>query len=190
MRRAVWKALFAMAAGVCCAGLAAVLLIRLEPMSEPPDGRHLAVFRQDRSVRLDSNNLVDLLAGADFELKIRRVRWTGSVLAVDFAARDGEAATADAVGSDLKELIARAFGLTANVQRLLVRFEAEGGGNNDGRRGLLLAADVRRSDPWMAEHWDGLKDADPLRDRIWRERLRLTTTKLWEERTRGAGPGS
>ena len=176
MKSAAWRAL---AAAACCAGLASVMLIALEPEPVPSDGRHLAVFRQDRSVRLDSDNLVDLLAGAEFGQKIRRVRWSGSVLSVDFAVARG-GVSAEAVFSDLKELIAQAFGRTTNVRRLLVRFEERDSAS--GRGALLLAADVRRSDPWMAEHWSGLKEADLSRDRIWRERLRLTTTRLWDER--------
>jgi hypothetical protein len=181
MKSAAWRAL---AAAACCAGLASALLLTLGPEPVPSDGRHLAVFRQDRSVRLDSNNLVDLLASAEFEQKIRRVRWSGSVLSVDFAVREGEA-SAEAVYSDLKELIAQSIGHTTNVRRLLVRFEDADAAS--GRGGLLLAADVRRSDPWIAEQWSGLRDADLGRDRIWRERLRLTATRLWDERFGRAG---
>jgi hypothetical protein len=174
MTSSAWKAL---AASACCAGLAAALLLALAPDPVPDGGRHLAVFRQDRSVRLDSNNLVDLLAGAEFGQKIRRVRWSGAVLSVDFTVAGG--GSAEDVYADLKELIALAFGHTSNVRRLLVRF-----GEDDpvsGRERLLLAADVRRSDPWIAEDWSGLKDAEPD-DRIWRERLRIVTTRIWEVR--------
>lgn len=183
MKSTAWKAL---AAAACCAGLASALLLTLGPESAPSDGRHLAVFRQDRSVRLDSNNLVDLLASAEFGQKIRRVRWSGSVLSVDFAVR--EEASAEAVYSDLKELIAQSIGRTTNVRRLLVRFEEAGAAS--GRGGLLLAADVRRSDPWITEQWSGLRSADLGRDRIWRERLRLTATRQWDERFGRAGPKS
>lgn len=186
MKMSAWKAL---AAAACCAGLAAVLLTAFEPETSPPDGRPLAVFRQDRSVRLDSGNLVDLLASVEFRQKIRRVRWTGSALSVDFMVRDGEA-TAESIYSDLKELIGRTFGHTTNVRRLLVRFETAGDRNQSGRGELLLAADVRRTDPWMAGQWNGLGDADPARDRVWRERLRITTTRLWDERYGGTIPES
>jgi hypothetical protein len=179
--KSAWSAL---AAAACCAGAAALLIaVLLQPEAMQPEGRHLAVFRQDRSVHLDSNNLVDLLASANFGQKIRRVHWTGSVLSVDFMLRH-DAAAAEDVFADLKELIAQSFGHTTNVRRLLVRFADEG----DGR--LLLAADVRRSDPWMEEHWDGLKDADLGRDPVWRERLRLTATGRWKERFGRAGPES
>lgn len=184
MISSAWKAL---AAAACCAGLAAVLLVMIAPETAPGGGRHLAVFRQEPAVRLDSGNLVDLLAGADFGQKIRRVRWSGSVLSVDFRAASG-GGSADAVSSDLKELIALAFGHTSNVQRLLVRI-----GEDDpqsGKERLLLAADVRRSDPWIAGPWSDLVEADPVRDRIWRERLRIVTTRLWEERFGRTAPES
>lgn len=180
MGSAAWRAL---AAAACCAGFAAMLLMMMQPEALTSGERHLAVFRHDRSVRLDSDNLVDLLTSAQFGQKIRRVRWTGSALSVDFAVRDG-AATADAVFADLKALILHTFGHTANVQRLLVRFEENDGA---GRGGLLLAADVRRSDAWMTEQWDGLKDADLGRDAIWRARLRLSATGRWEDRFGRAG---
>jgi len=183
MTSSVWKAL---SAAACCAGLAAALLIAIAPESAPDGGRHLAVFGQDRSVRLDSDNLVDLLAGTEFGQRIRRVRWSGSVLSVDFTVADG--GSAEAVYADLKELIALSFWHTSNVRRLLVRF-----GEHDsasGRERLLLAADVRRSDPWIASHWSGLKAADPGRDRIWRERLRIVTTRLWQERFGSVEPES
>ncbi|REJ20681.1 MAG: hypothetical protein C6W59_02345 [Paenibacillaceae bacterium] len=186
MKSVAWRAL---AAAACCAAAAALLLAVLQPEAVQPDGRHLAVFRQDRSVRLDSNNVVDLLASAEFGQKIKRVHWSGSVLSVDFAVRDDDAA-AEAVFSDLKELILQAFGHTTNVQRLLVRFEENEAGSAAGRGRLLLAADVRRSDPWIAEQWTGLKDADLGRDAVWRKRLRLTATSRWNERFGRAAPES
>jgi hypothetical protein len=185
MMAAAWRAL---AAAACCAGLAAALLVVIGPENAPPDAGHLAVFRQDRSVRLDSNNLVDLLTEAKFESKIRRVRWTGSSLSVDFTVREGEAA--ESVYADLKTLVAQAIGHTANVRRLLVRFEAAGEREHEGRRELLLAADVRRSDSWIADDWTGLADADLGQDEIWRERLRITATRLWAERFGPAVPES
>jgi hypothetical protein len=181
-------ALRSLAVAACCAGLAAMLLMVLDPGTAPSDGRHLAVFRQDRSVRLDSVNLVDFLTSVEFAHKIRRVRWTNSALAVDFTVRSG--GTADSVYSDLKALIAHAFGHTANVRRLLVRFEAEDDRDTGGRPRLLLAADVRRSDPWIAGHWAELEVADPGRDRVWRERLRITASPVWDERFGQTGSDS
>jgi hypothetical protein len=184
MKSADWRAL---AAAACCAGAAALMLMVLEPEAAPSDGRHLAVFRHDRSVRLDSNNLVDLLTTAQFGQKIRRVHWSGSALSVDFTVRE-DAVAADAVFADLKTLILHTFSHTTNVQRLLVRFEEKDSAT--GRGGLLLAADARRSDPWVAEHRSGLDDADLERDTVWRERLRLTATSRWGERFGRSGPES
>jgi hypothetical protein len=84
-----------------------------------------------------------------------------------------------------------------NVDRVLIRIgESPDAGsasglfaNTDGQPSfrLLLAADVRRSDQWITSGesaWSGIENADT--DPLWRQRLRLSFTPLWESKRNAA----
>jgi hypothetical protein len=173
-----------MAAAAAIAGAAAFAAFLL-PHGNDAGVQDIAVFQPERVTRLSQDNLVDALVAQSFTEPIKRTDLKGTVLAVDFAIR-AETGTSVTIVNDLKKLVRLSFYQASNVDRLLVRYveEKQGSarsGNADGFK-LLLAADVRRTDKWLSGSAEEIAAADPLRDPVWRQRLRLSITSEWIDR--------
>lgn len=185
--RSAWKRI-ALGAGLSAA---ASLLLGLLPLAGHVAGKQhqpLAVFRQEQPRLLASSNVVDVLGGLELSQHIKRVRWSSGVLSIDLAA--AKDATARSLNQDLLELLRVSFVHLDNVERLLVRVlerQKEAGiaaaddAQQEIRWALLLASDVRRTDPQVAS-WVSAPTADDLLLPHWQERLRLVYTPLWRER--------
>jgi hypothetical protein len=176
------KGMAAAAAIACAAAFAAFLLPHGGDAGMQQD---IAVFQPERVTRLSQDNLVDALVAQTFTEPIKRTDLKGTVLAVDFAIR-AETGTSVNIVNDLKKLVRLSFYQASNVDRLLVRYveakqDAVHGGGSDGYK-LLLAADVRRTDKWLSGSSEEIAAADPLRDPVWRQRLRLSITGEWLDR--------
>jgi len=174
-----------MAAAAAIAACAAFAVIALPHGDDGGSQQDLAVFQPERVSKLGQDNLVDALIAQSFSEPIRRTDLKGTVLSVDFAVRP-ETGIPDHIVSDMKKLVRLSFYQAANVDRLLVRYvevreDAIRTGGSDGFE-LLLAADVRRGDKWLSGGPGEIDAADPLRDPVWRQRLRLSFTGRWADR--------
>jgi hypothetical protein len=174
---AIWKRLL-LASSVTA--LVTVLLTALPPAASrmTDGGRDQAVFKPVPLKRLSSENLVDSMVGLQLSLKLKRVEWKQAVLSVDLSVEGSETRMKPWM-EDLELLLHLAFVRTDNVSRVLVRFvEPEGGvrptGLNQQEYRMVAAADVRRSDNWLASGLAGTGDAQPAVDEVWRKRLRMT----------------
>ncbi len=173
-----------MAAAAAIAGAAAFAAFLL-PHGGDAGMQDIAVFQPERVTRLSQDNLVDALVAQSFAEPIKRTDLKGNVLAIDFAIR-AETGTSVTIVNDLKKLVRLSFYQVSNVDRLLVRYveekqDAARIGGADGFK-LLLAADVRRTDQWLGGSAEEISAADPLRDPVWRQRLRLSVTSGWTDR--------
>ncbi len=174
-----------MALAAAIAGAAAIAAFLL-PHGDDAGMQDIAVFQPERVTRLSQDNLVDALVAQSFSEPIKRTDLKGSVLAVDFAIR-AETGTSVAIMNDVRKLVRLAFYQASNVDRLLIRYVEEqssatsGYADADGFK-LLLAADVRRTDQWLGSSAEAIAAAEPLRDPVWRQRLRLSITSEWIDR--------
>ena len=173
----------AAAAAIASAAALAIMMLPHEGGGRPE--QDMAVFQPERVTKLAQDNLVDALVAQSFTEPIRRTDLKGTVLSVDFAVRP-ETGIPDHIANDLKKLVRLSFHQASNVDRLLVRYveareDTAGQAGPDGFA-LLLAADVRRGDKWLGGGLGGIEAADPLRDPVWRQRLRLSFTGAWLER--------
>ncbi|PZD93526.1 hypothetical protein DNH61_23185 [Paenibacillus sambharensis] len=170
--------------GCLTAALCAVIVTLLPSLSAgTPASRAAMVIQPDRVTRIGSDNLVDALIAQHFSQRIRRTDLKSAVLSVDFVIRH-EAADIEPVYEDVLKLIRLSFKQARNVERLLIRFVDTGGDSGQrtpGSERLLLAADIRRTDSWLAD--DGaVAAADLLADESWTRRLRISFTAQGAER--------
>ncbi|MFC5650817.1 hypothetical protein ACFPYJ_17210 [Paenibacillus solisilvae] len=141
----------------------------------PAPNGDVAVFRTITVKRLSSDNLVDSMIGLQLTLQLKRVVWKQAVLSVDLSVEEFGNNTKVWMG-DLERLLVLSFIKAENVNRILVRFvgpdsqKAEGA---DGADRVIAAADVRRTDQWLATDLSKLGDSDPFQEIIWKQRLRL-----------------
>jgi len=174
-----------MIAAACAGVLALTLLFTWLPrLADNRNGeyREVAVYRAAPIARMTSSNLVDVFVGISLHEPLRSVKWNGSILTVTFSV-DGENDRPPDWFEDVEKLLRASFLQLENVKRVLIRFVED-----EPQKGtLLLAVDVRKTDGWLYEDFEELKDSDPVHDERWRGRLRLSFTAAWEERF---GPSS
>ncbi|WP_150131588.1 hypothetical protein [Paenibacillus sp. BIHB 4019] len=172
----------------------------LPDMRKSETGTEVAVFRP-AATRLTNSNLVDMLIGLQLATPILRVEWENSLLTVEFKVNAAKGLPVEWT-RDVEQLLRLSFVKMENVNRVLIRYAvpadkaalpSNAGKAREGQAGLadssvksqlLLAADIRRTDSWLASLGE-LGSADPLHDEIWRERLRLSNTSEW---TKWYGP--
>ncbi|MFC4103731.1 hypothetical protein [Paenibacillus xanthanilyticus] len=171
MNMTVWKRLF----GAAGAALAVTALLTLLPIAERRMNNSqegIAVFRTSPIHKLETRNLVDSMIAQQLKLPIRKADWKEGVLSVDLAV-DGVPGRVDLWMHDLQQLTELAYVQTSNVHRLLVRFvKADIGGGR--RTSMQAAADIRRTDDWLASKLTEIGGARPDLDSVWRERLRMS----------------
>lgn len=173
----------------------------LPDMRKSESGAEVAVFRPSAATRLTNSNLVDMMIGLQLATPIMRVEWENSLLTVEFKVKAGRELPAEWT-RDVEQLLRLSFARMENVNRVLIRYAVPaheaalpsnaglaGGERTDladstVKSRLLLAADIRRTDNWLASLGE-LGSADPLHDEIWRERLRMSFTSEW---TKWYGP--
>jgi hypothetical protein len=149
--------------------------------------------------RLSSTNLVDWLLTLSLHAKLKRVDWSSPTLSLDLVIPANETLDNEVVRTlmkDAEQIWQLSFLQLSNVERVLLRIgemqQSAEGGMFEHARGqspyrLLLAADVRRTDRWVVlgeEGWHGIEDAET--DPYWRNRLRLSFTKLWQSKRTAA----
>lgn len=152
------------------AALAAVGLLSFLPAAAEHKraATEVAAFRTETIQRLTNANLVDAFVALRLSGSIANVKWSQAVLSVELLI-DGAEGRSGAWLQDARKLIRFSFEHTGNVNRLIVRFkEREQAGSR-----LLLAIDVRRSDSWLQGSPEELDNADPIKDPLWKKRLRL-----------------
>ena len=175
---AVWKRIF-LASTVTVS--VTVLLSVLQPhadMRMTEGGRDKAVFRPSIVKRLGSDNLVDSMIGLRLSLKLKKVEWKQGVLSADLSAEDMPD-DLKAWMSDMERMLYLAFVQTDNVSRVLIRIvESDRGAETQPAHGyrMLAAADIRRTDDWLATDLTRVGEANPVLDDAWRARLRMTLT--------------
>ncbi|MGG4142856.1 hypothetical protein ABEW34_06965 [Paenibacillus algorifonticola] len=173
----------------------------LRDMRKSESGTEVAVFRPSAATRLTNSNLVDLLIGLQLATPILRVEWENSLLTVEFKVNAARGLPVEWT-RDVEQLLRLSFVKMENVNRVLIRYAvpadkaalpSNASKERDGqteladssvKSRLLLAADIRRTDSWLASLGE-LGSADPLHDEIWRERLRMSSTSEW---TKWYGP--
>lgn len=149
--------------------------------------------------RLSSNTLVDWLMTLSLHSKLKKVGWSSSTLSLDLIIPADEPLDDEAVRTlmkDAEQIWQLSFLQLSNVERVLLRIgespQVVEKGMFEHTQGqisyrLLLAADVRRTDRWVAlgeEGWHGIEDAET--DPYWRNRLRLSFTPLWQSKRTAA----
>ncbi|AJY77175.1 hypothetical protein [Paenibacillus beijingensis] len=181
------------------AALAAVLLLGLLPFKQT-DGngsgaavREMMVFNPEAEGRMNNRNLVDLLTGLELSQRMTRVGWNNAVLSVDLVV-PAEGGYSDDWFRDVNKLVHLAFRQVDNVSRLLVRCSSEFPAGQQAASApgdapaafaegdLLFSADVRKSDAWLKDKGEEAPPTDPVRNREWRNRLRLHFTSEWDAR--------
>jgi|GEM_PF-481557 len=177
-----------------------VILLLIHPRDAEPVMHNVTGELAEQSKRLNNSNLVDWLVGLPLDTKLMRVEWRAPTLSLDMVMPSERRLDGDAVQAflrDAEQIWRMSFIRIDNIDRVLIRFgESSQAGsasglfaNADGQPAfrLLLAADVRRSDRWMASGeagWYGIEHADT--DPVWRQRLRLSFTPLWESKRNAA----
>ncbi|WP_155972703.1 hypothetical protein [Paenibacillus sp. Leaf72] len=169
----------------------------LPDMRKSESGTEVAVFRPSAATRLTNSNLVDLLIGLQLATPILRVEWENSLLTVEFKVNAAKGLPVEWT-RDVEQLLRLSFVKMENVNRVLIRYAvpadkaalpSNAGKAREGqseladisvKSRLLLAADIRRTDSWLASLGE-LGSADPLHDEIWRERLRMSSTSEWKK---------
>ncbi|MHA6483885.1 hypothetical protein ACX1C1_18500 [Paenibacillus sp. strain BS8-2] len=141
------------------------------------DGQEVEVMRPADVSRLTNVNIVDVLSRLELREKLGHAEWNGTVLSLELTLSPGKSRP-QAIFSDIEQLMELSFRELDNVSRLLVRLSEK----NNGKRTLLAAIDVRRSDEWLSEELIKLANADPVHDEVWRQRLRMSFTRAWESR--------
>lgn len=171
MDMTVWKRLLG-AGGVALVVTALLTLLPLAERRMLDSQGEMAVFRAAPIKRLETRNLVDSMLAQQLTLPIRKADWKEGVLSVDLAV-DGVPGRIDLWMSDLQRLADLAYVQTSNVNRLLVRFvKADAGG---GRANVMrAAADIRKTDEWLASYLSEVGSARPDLDPAWRGRLRMS----------------
>ncbi|TYP77768.1 hypothetical protein [Paenibacillus methanolicus] len=167
----VWKRLLgAVGAALVVTALLTLLPIAERRMQNSQEG--IAVFRASPIHKLETRNLVDSMIAQKLKLPIRKADWKEGVLSVDLAV-DGMPGRIDLWMRDLQQLADLSYVQTSNVNRLLVRFvKADAAG---GRSTVMqAAADIRRTDEWLAGALTEVGGARPDLDPVWRERLRMS----------------
>ncbi|MBW7457606.1 hypothetical protein ACFOLF_05325 [Paenibacillus sepulcri] len=174
----VWKRLI-LASAVTLA--ITVLLTALPHFRQdmPQRSGDIAVFRLMPIKQLTSGNLVDSMIGLQLSLAIRKVAWNQAALSIDLVV-DGRGNENREWAADLQRLLELAFVRTDNVNRVLVRFVEpipSGGDTARSAARVLAAADVRKTDDWLATELTGLAETDLLSSPEWRQRLRLSVSQ-------------
>ncbi|WP_127566951.1 hypothetical protein [Paenibacillus xylaniclasticus] len=173
-----------------------VILFIIHPHHTEPVMRNITGEITNHTKRLNNSNLVDWLVGLSLETRLMRVDWHSPTLSLDMVISSDTPLDAENVQSflrDAEQIWRMCFLRTDNVDRVLIRFgESPNAKPYSGLFArsdrapvfrLLLAADVRRSDRWIEageSAWSGIEYADT--DPIWRQRLRLSFTPLWESK--------
>ena len=164
----------------CLSALAITLLLTLLPHAT----RHskaihsdIDVFQVESVARLTTDNLVDVLIQIPLNERIGKVDWSSGVLTVELRVQP-ETGRPASWFQDVEKLIVVAFDQLNNVKRVLIRIAEN---EVDGGR-LMAAVDVRRTDSWLQQDLNLLKNANAVHNELWRQRLRLSFTSVWEER--------
>lgn len=170
---------------LCIPVLALTLLLSWLPtlaINDHDGSKEVAIYQPAPVVRLTSSNLVDVFASVSWNEELKSVKWNGSILTVSFKV-DGQKGRPSAWFADVERLLRTSFLQLENVKRVLIRIvdDQTPSGN------LLLAIDVRKTDEWLYDNFEGLKDSDPIHDERWRSRLRISFASAWEQRF-GAPP--
>ncbi|MFB9329573.1 hypothetical protein ACFFSY_26860 [Paenibacillus aurantiacus] len=171
----VWRRLL----GAAGAAIAITALLTLLPLAERrmlDSQGEMAVFRAAPIKRLETRNLVDSIIAQQLKLPIRKAEWREGVLSVDLAV-DGVPGRIDLWMTDLQQLTDLAYVQTSNVNRLLIRFvkSAPAGSDAVGRSMVMqAAADIRKTDEWLASALSEIGGARPDLDPVWRDRLRMS----------------
>ncbi|MCA0754421.1 hypothetical protein KP806_05120 [Paenibacillus sp. N4] len=165
------------------AALLAVLAVTILLSVLPNAGLHtrpgkgdVAVFKVTPAIRLTNRNLVDVLISMQLDERLNHTVWSNGVLSVDMSVNPASGRPA-AWFADIEKMLRVSFLQLENVKRVLIRIVEE---RKDGKV-LLAAIDVRKTDSWLLYDMDALKNADPIHDTKWRERLRISLTAAWEE---------
>ncbi|WP_020616684.1 hypothetical protein [Paenibacillus daejeonensis] len=171
-------------------------LLVLLPLG-PVQRQDASVFQPEDPTRLGLYNLVDVMDSEAWQSKLGRVNWNQGELAVDYLVP--RHVQPEALSRDLLMLLQLAFIKKSNIDRLLVRFLEPVGEENSATRvnedqairttehpGLLMAADIRRSDGELARYLERMMPSDILQPQ-WREHFRITVTPRWFRRF-GAWP--
>ncbi|MWC28463.1 hypothetical protein [Paenibacillus sp. MMS18-CY102] len=177
-----------------------VMLISAHPRDAAPVMRHISTVTPEAGKRLTNGTLVDFVVATPLDTKLKRANWTASTLSLDFVLPSSRVLDDHNVSQmlhDVEAVIRLAFLELENVNRVLIRFgespqaDAEAGlyanPENESSYRLLMASDVRRTDRWIAEEqskWVGMGSADS--DSLWKSRLRLSFTPLWEMKRNAA----
>lgn len=171
--------------GGCLAAVMCALIITLlhSLSGGTPTSRAVMVIQPERITWIGSDNLVDALLAQHFSQRIRRTDLKSAVLSVDFAIPQ-EAVDIEPMYEDVLKLIKLSFNQARNVDRLLIRFVEPAAGNGphaEVRERLLLAADIRRTDSWLADA-EAVEVTDLLAEESWSHRLRISFTALGAQR--------
>ena len=166
------------AASLMSVGIALLvsLLIKSESGNDKA-GNVLAVFLQNKGMKMSDQNVVELIAELPLKLRIQKVDWQQSVLSIDLQFTPENHADA-VVYHDLYLLSQFGLTQTANVNQVLVRVMTSQSSTAPSKQ-LLLAMDARRENIQRGEKQktDGNPD-------IWKIYLqthyRLTLTQQWK----------
>lgn len=110
-------------------------------MTALQENREVPVFKQNRTVSLSDQNLVDFFAILPLELSIRRVDWSNSILTLDLEVTQMDQ-TRETIFRDLFEIVQAGFLRTNNVKQVLIRVMNEKESGDQGQ--LLLAMDASK----------------------------------------------
>ncbi|WP_053376667.1 hypothetical protein [Paenibacillus sp. FJAT-27812] len=137
----------------------------------------IAVFRASPAVRLTNSNLVDVLVAISLSERLNKAEWSNGILSVDLRVSTSKGRPT-VWFADVEKLVRVSFLQLENVKRVLIRIVEE----KESGEALLAAVDVRKTDEWLIHELNGLAEADPVHDELWRNRLRVSFTSAWEER--------
>ncbi|OBZ17795.1 hypothetical protein [Bacillus sp. FJAT-26390] len=164
----------------CVSVLAVTLLLTWLPhmaSKRSANDHDIAVFRASPAVRLTNSNLVDVLVAISLSERLNKAEWSNGILSVDLRVSTSKGRPA-VWFADVEKLVRVSFLQLENVKRVLIRIVEE----KESGEALLAAVDVRKTDEWLIHELNGLAEADPVHDELWRNRLRVSFTSAWEER--------
>ncbi|MUG64998.1 hypothetical protein GNP94_03130 [Paenibacillus campinasensis] len=172
-----WKPVQAVVLPASAAMLLLILLLGLFTSVRADSGAAPAFF--PRHVRNMSDEiLVDALSSLPLHLKISRADWDGGALMVDLQMPERNVAVRD-IYEDVTSLFSYSFEGTDNVEQLFLRVMAVD--RWGGKRYLLLASDMRRSE-WQTSYEEALLNLEDGRiPEPVLSSLHLTVTNLWEK---------
>lgn len=146
-------------------------------LNNEKDKGGVPVFHGTPVVHLTNANIVDALLRVQLHERLGHVEWKSSVLQLDLLVPSDGGRPA-AWFDDVEQLVRVSFLQFDNVNRLLIRIVED----EEEKKRLLAAVDVRANDAWLNDSSDSITFSDPVHDETWRKRLRLSFTTAWIDR--------